>query len=324
MCAARSALGSKGQARWSEPRGRARPHHEPPTEPSRTAGVASVQRSGSHARAFGPRGFRAAFACPIWGAGNGRRRPFPILLAGTRSRTGRPRRVRDVPRTSGVAVIPPHPRGSIRAKASTRVRSLVVMCVRSGGAHRSNLPRMRGDRPGLGHRRLREAAEVKALPPGTRRPPHRPAAPGAGSSPAQAGFAAAPPPARGSMMAPAPAGAHHLPRRPSREVRRDGHPAPRRARFPPQSSIRVRPVLPWGRLPIAERPPVLPVVLALLKPALYGLPGAALLALIDRRQTRRAPPVSARPDPARVDWRDREGPFGIAPGPERGPLRAAR
>ena len=126
------------------------------------------------------------------------------------------------------------------------------------------------------------------------------------------------------MMAPAPAGAHHLPRRPSREVRRDGRPAARRARFPPQSSIRVKPALPWGRLPIAEKPPVLVVVLTLLKPALYGLPGAALLALIDRWQTRRAPPVSALPDPAKVDWRDREGPLAVTSGPERGPLRVAR
>ena len=69
---------------------------------------------------------------------------------------------------------------------------------------------------------------------------------------------------------------------------------------------------------------MLAVVLALLKPALYGLPGAALLVLIDRGQTRRAPPVSARPDPARVDWRDREGPLAIASAPERGPLRVAR
>ena len=69
---------------------------------------------------------------------------------------------------------------------------------------------------------------------------------------------------------------------------------------------------------------MLAVVLALLKPALYGLPGAALLVLIDRRQTRQAPPVSARPDPAKVDWRDREGPLAIASGAERGLVRAAR
>ena len=69
---------------------------------------------------------------------------------------------------------------------------------------------------------------------------------------------------------------------------------------------------------------MLAVVLALLKPALYGLPGAVLLALIDRRQTRRATPVSAGPDPARADWRDREGPLGVASGPARGPLRVAR
>ena len=69
---------------------------------------------------------------------------------------------------------------------------------------------------------------------------------------------------------------------------------------------------------------MLAVVLALLKPALYGLPGAALLVLVDRRQTRRAPPVSARPNPARVDWRDREDPLGVASAPGKRRVRPSR